>query len=226
MKELIFRIDKIIQLCTNKSVLHLGFIQHSHLYEKKIEDNTWLHKRISEVASYLIGIDYLKEDVEKIREKYNYECYYADVTKLEEFDYSGKFDVIVCGELIEHLYNPGLFLDGIKRFMDLNTILIITTPNPWSKRRLKLLRKNQIEKKWLNPEHFCWFSFQTLTQLLESKGFIEVEYSYFYEDVFSKKLQKGQLAKKIKMIKHKMRARFSKEHYYTGLFFVTKLSPH
>ena len=48
----------------------------------------------------------------------------------------------------------------------------------WSKNRLKLLNNNKLEDIWLNKEHHCWFSFQTLTQFLEKKGFSEVNYSY------------------------------------------------
>lgn len=31
----VFRKDKIVELCTGKRVLHLGFIQHHDLYEKR-----------------------------------------------------------------------------------------------------------------------------------------------------------------------------------------------
>ena len=40
-----------------------------------------------------------------------------------------KFDVIVIGDLIEHLSNPGLMLYRIKKFCDERTKIIITTPN-------------------------------------------------------------------------------------------------
>jgi len=62
--------------------------------------------------------------------------------KLENVAIEQKFDIIVCGELIEHIENPGLMLDGIKRFMNDDRILIITTPNPCSK------KKNKTYSKW------------------------------------------------------------------------------
>lgn len=80
----VFRKDKIVELCTGKRGLHLGFIQHHDLYEKKISEGDWLHEKINSVASYLVGVDYLQDDVAVIREKYGYEVYFADVTNIED----------------------------------------------------------------------------------------------------------------------------------------------
>ncbi len=40
-----------------------------------------------------------------------------------------KFDVIFCGEVIEHLFSPDKLIDEIKELMDENSILILSTPN-------------------------------------------------------------------------------------------------
>ncbi len=103
MKELIFRKDKIIELCKGQEVLHLGFIQHSNLYKRLIEEDRWLHEKLNKVASKLIGFDYLESDVLTLSKIFGYEAYYCDVTKLDKLKYDYEFDVIVCGELIEHL---------------------------------------------------------------------------------------------------------------------------
>jgi len=39
MKDLIFRKDKIVELCEDKSVLHLGCIQHANLWRQKPKEN-------------------------------------------------------------------------------------------------------------------------------------------------------------------------------------------
>lgn len=214
------RKEKIVELCTNKSVLHLGFIQHSHLYEKLIADKNWLHEKINTVAANLVGIDYLGEDVNIIRAKYNYECYYGDVTKLDRLSLDKKFDVIICGELIEHVENAGLMLDGIKKFMYPNSILIITTPNPWSRSRIKLISDGVLEDEWLNKEHTCWYSFGTLKQLLARKGFSEIKYGYYNEKVHNDKT--NILIKKLRSLYRKINP--VKEYYANGLFFITKMN--
>jgi len=137
MKKPVFRVDELMRLCTNKSVLHLGYVHHSNEYEEVIKNGQWAHANIAKVASSVCGIDYLAKEVEIIREKFGYEGYFGDVTRLEEVKLDRKFDVIVCGELIEHITNPGLMLDGIKRFMHKDSILILTTPNPWGRNFIK-----------------------------------------------------------------------------------------
>jgi len=217
----IFRKDEIIKICRNKNVLHLGFIQHSYLYNELIQSGKWLHEKINKVSKKLVGFDFLKEEIKIIKKKYNYECYYADVTKLEYVDYDEKFDVIICGELIEHLDNPGLMLNGIKRFMHRDSLLIITTPNPWSKKRLSLIRKGIPESEWLNKEHICWFSYQTLKQLLERYNYVEVKYGYYhYETIEDFKFFKIDFLNKLKKIKDSI---FLKDINKNGLFFIAKL---
>lgn len=220
MKRL-YRKDKIIELCKNKSVLHLGFIQHANLYKKLIVKGDWLHGMIAPVANHLIGIDYLEKEVQEIHATLNYECYCADVTKVDSLpELQEKFDVIVCGELIEHLVNPGLMLDFCRRFMHKNTKLIITTPNPWSKARVRLINKGILEKDWLNSEHTCWFTYQTLTQLLEGKGFIEDNYAYYLGESALKPKYQSSVLNFIRWVLFELRLKFTHEHMQDGLFFV------
>jgi len=223
MKEKIYRKDKIIELCRNKTVLHLGFIQHSHLYQNLIKEGKWLHQKIAQVSSSLVGFDYLEKDVDYIRDNLKYECYFADVTDLETLSYQKTFDVVVCGELIEHISNPGLMLEGIKRFMHKDSILIITTPSPWSKNRLNLIKRKHYELEWLNPEHICWFSFQTLKQILDRYGYSELSYNYYFGEQNNERnsLFNSRILNGLKTLKDQIFV--TPEVYYTGLFFITKL---
>lgn len=223
MKNKVYRKDEIVKLCKDKSVLHLGFIQHD-LYEQKILGNDWLHSKIANVAATLVGFDYLADNVEKIRQKYGYECYFANVMELENVELKQKFDVIVCGELIEHIENPGLMLDGIKRFMHSDSIVIITSPNPWSKHRIKLIQSGILENKWLNKEHVCWYSFETLKQLLERKGFQEVNYTYYYSE--NKDIENNadfSIFNQLRKIKRYLVNYNMPIYLYDGLFFTAKI---
>ena len=224
MRNVIFRKDKIVELCRGKVVLHLGCVQHSGLWRKKLREDDWLHKKIAEVAKELVGFDYLKSEVEAIRKELGYECYFANVMNLEDVKLDKKFDVIVCGELIEHLENPGLMLDGIKRFMHKDSVLVITTPNPWSLNRLKLIKRGILEDKWLNKEHVAWYSYQTLKQLLERKGYEEVFYDYYYGENRND-LYRGTngILGKLKLLKRMFYLCRTKKKNYDGLFFVSKI---
>jgi SAM-dependent methyltransferase len=222
MKNHLFRLDEILKLCRNKSVLHLGYVQHSHLYDKLISEGSWVHSNIANVASEIAGIDYLEDDVKIIREKYNYEGYAGDANHLENVKLDRTFDVIVCGELIEHITNPGLMLDGVKRFMHPGSILIVTTPNKWSSYYFQLSRKKTNEESWINPEHSCWYSHFTLKNTLGKHGFAEVRYDYYFG--FETKQRYLIVSSGIRgffgRLKRKWLMTFTRQQNQLGLFFV------
>jgi SAM-dependent methyltransferase len=49
--------------------------------------------------------------------------------KLTDIYRDKKFDVIFCGEVIEHLFSPDEILDEIKKLMKKDSIFILSTPN-------------------------------------------------------------------------------------------------
>lgn len=224
--KLIFRKDKIVELCKNKSVLHLGFIQHAYKYEEMIKKDEWLHEKINKVAQELVGFDYLPDIVNLMKNRYKYEAYCFDVCRLQEITFHKKFDVVVCGELIEHVSNPGLMLDGIKKLMKDNSVLIITTPNPWANQRLRLLKKNILEDKWLNKEHVCWYSPQTLKQLLYRHNYEVIQASFYLAESKDKFIaQNHPVLKELIFIKRAIRPLFRPSIYFDGLFFLAKKKP-
>jgi hypothetical protein len=225
MAEIIFRKQKIVELCKEKTVLHLGFLEHE-LWTKKEAAQDWLHAQINKVAKELVGLDYLEEEIQKVKQKYDYEVYQADVTKLEDLKLEKKFDVLVCGELIEHIENPGLMLDGIKKFMHQDSILIITSPNPWRTKWVENMQKGVLEEKWLNKEHVAWYSFQTLKQLLTRKGFAEIYYGYYYSELVMKVVKGSGLLFGLRKIKSWLWGYYleakKRPESYEGLFFIAK----
>jgi 2-polyprenyl-3-methyl-5-hydroxy-6-metoxy-1,4-benzoquinol methylase len=46
---------------------------------------------------------------------------------LDHFD--GPFDLVFCGELIEHLFNPDALLDDVRALMASDGVLLLSTPN-------------------------------------------------------------------------------------------------
>ncbi len=115
-------------------------------------------------------------------------------------------------------------LEGIKRFMHENSLLIITTPNPWSKNRLKLIKKGVDESKWVNPEHTCWYSFQTLKQLLGRYNYYEDYYDYFHGQTMDDFNQTFKISffNWLKKVKDSLIT--IPDINYNGLFFIAKLT--
>ncbi|MCK4327421.1 MAG: class I SAM-dependent methyltransferase [Candidatus Diapherotrites archaeon] len=164
------RVKKILEeIGENDSVLDVGCVQHS---ASKESDFNWLHKRIYDITPKVIGIDYLKSEVKKLQNK-GYNIKYMDAEKLK---LSEKFDVIIAGELIEHLSNPGLFFKGVKNNLKKDGKLILTTPNPFT---IHWFLHALVDHNFhCNTDHMCWFCERTLLQLLRRNGFnvTKVEY--------------------------------------------------
>lgn len=76
-------------------------------------------------------------------------------------------DLIVCGEVIEHLSNPGHFLARLKTQFA-GVPVLITVPNAFSTVGLKSLQAG-VEN--CNRDHVCWYSYRTLRTLLERAGY-------------------------------------------------------
>lgn len=74
----------------------------------------------------------------------------------------GDYDIVVAGEILEHLSNPGMFLDNLKRY---SCPIIITVPNAFSHNSGRTGTEN------VNPEHVAWYSFNTLKALVERHGY-------------------------------------------------------
>lgn len=73
-----------------------------------------------------VGCDYYKKINKKIA---RYVSIDLNSDKLDKRFKDQKFDVVFCGEVIEHLFSPDDLLDEIKKIMHKDSILILSTPN-------------------------------------------------------------------------------------------------
>lgn len=97
---------------------------------------------------------------------------------------SNTYDVIILGEVIEHVLSPDQILNEAKRMLKKKGILIITTPNLAAlTRRIKLLvgvNPNIDVSLEDSSGHIRYYTFSSLTKLLSNYNFkIEKEDSDF-----------------------------------------------
>jgi cyclopropane fatty-acyl-phospholipid synthase-like methyltransferase len=175
------RVDLIKQMCSGKRVLHLGCTNYPYT-DDAIEGELLLHFDLEKVASEVWGIDADREGIEILERHGSKNIVQGDLEHLEDCDLDGTFDVIVAGEVIEHINNPGLFLTGIKRFMTGDTQLILTTVNAYCAMRFFYYgargRRGLAEP--VHPDHIAYYSYSTLKLLVERHGF-EMTNFYFYD---------------------------------------------
>ncbi len=175
-----------------KDVLDVGCVDHD--LKRKHKSRIWVHDFLKEHAKSVSGIDILKSAVESLNKQgYDVTCQNA-----ESFSFKKKFDVIFAGELVEHLSNPGLFLERCKKHLRKDGLLILTTPNAFC-----AFRWFEMVYKYTNDphgskarEHTVWFAPEVMTVLLERSGFIVKKYKYAYypflrKDPLRRKIVKG-----------------------------------
>jgi 2-polyprenyl-3-methyl-5-hydroxy-6-metoxy-1,4-benzoquinol methylase len=76
-------------------------------------------------------------------------------------------DVIVCGEVLEHLSNPGWFLTRLRK-QYAGVPVLITVPNAFAEAGKSWLKKGYEN---VNKDHVAWYSPKTLSVLLERAGY-------------------------------------------------------
>jgi hypothetical protein len=140
------RIEYILAACDGKCVLDIGA-------------SGALAEGIRRVASGYWGIDHPSNNNGKPR----INVFFIDLDKMPTMLPNGRgIEVIVCGEVIEHLSNPGKFLDALRTIHPAAT-LIVTVPNAFSAAAQRHLGRG-IEN--VNRDHVAWYSPKTLEVLL------------------------------------------------------------
>lgn len=164
----------------NKDVLDIGCC--NFCYFSGIEKMHYnLHDNLKNYCKTLKGIDISEEGVKFLREK----GYNVEVGNAENFNLNQKFDVIIAGELIEHLSNFQGFFDSVKRHLKENGLLILTTPNMFYFKEILFLILRGYPA--INPEHTCWFDEIALRQLLNRFSFSIEKIMYTTEISYAKK---------------------------------------
>ncbi|KPL24179.1 MAG: hypothetical protein AMJ75_04295 [Phycisphaerae bacterium SM1_79] len=165
------RVELVQSYCEEKNVLHLGCVGSLESFDKGYS----LHQKISEVAARVIGVDADEQAIEYLRPKGIQDLVCADVQApgaLKIPEIKEPVDVVVAGELLEHLPNPGLCLENIAGVMDRQSILLVTVPNAFSLRNFFLVLLRNRER--IRADHNYYFSYTTIKRLLTSSGFMIV----------------------------------------------------
>lgn len=175
------RVEFIKKACAGKKVLHLGCTNYPYT-EDAIKHDMLLHFELEKVCGELYGFDYDQKGIDVLEAKGVKNLYRADLENLADVNLDEKFDVIIAGEIIEHLSNPGLFLRGIQRFMKSETDLIITTINAYCGFRFVVyaLRSRGGEREPVHPDHVAYYSYKTLSLVINRED-LDISDFYFYD---------------------------------------------
>ena len=129
------RLTYLAEAVRDKNVLHVGFGDHLEVLDAKRRDDLWLHDRLCRTARRCVGIDIDESVVAAARDRNVDDVYVFDLNHPDPGHpvLSQRFDVVVLGEVLEHIDNPVEFLGGVQSlFGDGETELIVTVPNAWN----------------------------------------------------------------------------------------------
>jgi SAM-dependent methyltransferase len=169
---LVVRIDYLVGLSRGRRVIHVGFVD-TGCRSMQDRSDAWLHGHLDDVATSLVGID-VEEMGVKDAEAAGYEAYAADCRDPEALAALGiaPAQVVIAGEVIEHVDDPGAFLAGLHPLVAAGGQLIVTTPNAYGWFNvLASLARREIN----HPDHVMMFTWRTLTNLASRHGWEPVE---------------------------------------------------
>lgn len=139
-----------------------------------VADKNWPHNYLRHKAKEVYGVD-LDFDMSVFSDTRHYQA-----TSAEKFDFGDEvFDVVFAGDIIEHLSNPGLFLDCSKKGLKDEGKLIVSTPNCFS--LWNLASKLTRYEPPVNKDHTCYFNERTIRTLFDKNGWDITEILYLYD---------------------------------------------
>jgi 2-polyprenyl-3-methyl-5-hydroxy-6-metoxy-1,4-benzoquinol methylase len=160
------RDELLLDAVRGRRVLDVGCVDHS----PDSESSPWfLHRAITQAADECLGVDLHEEGIENLRSLgYNVLC--ADLTDPEgrrEIAERGPFDVIVAGEIIEHLETPTALFELAASCLAPDGRMLITTPNPYAPHRVVSGRRMTA---WENVDHLFYVFPSGLVELANRSG--------------------------------------------------------
>lgn len=178
------RLQRLKLLCAGKNVLDLGAMDET-AYRSKRGRGDWLHEELAKVAKQVVGIDNSPLVPESgLETAPNASIHRGDIMRLSDsWESLGKLnrfepDVVVAGELIEHLPNPLLFLQSISKNPRLRgKLLVITTPNATALHNCII---GLGSRESTHHDHLSILSYKTLCTLFHRAGYLSWEITPYY----------------------------------------------
>jgi 2-polyprenyl-3-methyl-5-hydroxy-6-metoxy-1,4-benzoquinol methylase len=171
-------------VCRGKIVLDLGAMDET-AYLSKRGTGMWLHEAIASVAAQVTGVDSSDQVPEGgLRTAPNAVIHRGDIMQLaswfEAHNPAPLPDVVVAGEVIEHVPNPLAFLRELRSIERLRgRKLVITTPNATAAHNVMIAL---LSRESTHHDHLCILSYKTLHTLFHRAGFTRWSVTPYYAD--------------------------------------------
>jgi SAM-dependent methyltransferase len=180
---LVHRSDPAITYATGRKTLHIGmggFIDDDRETEEVMNATSTqsLHSELNKVAASLTGMDVNPLAIEIMQRIVPGRYIIADVMSASQLDQfkNDRFEVIVFGDVIEHLDNFGGALRNLTTMLTAGGLIVISTANAFS---FGAFAKMLFRYESTHQEHTCHFSYLTLKRTLEMNGLRIVDFMFY-----------------------------------------------
>jgi 2-polyprenyl-3-methyl-5-hydroxy-6-metoxy-1,4-benzoquinol methylase len=179
---LVDRFSYLCALAQRRRVVHVGFVDAGCQLLNE-QSGAWLHEHLAGAAAELVGLDLDVAGVEDARRR-GYAAHAVDCRDIEAVRALGlePADLVVAGEVIEHLDDPGSFLDGLHALVAPGGLLVVTTPNAAGLVNAAALLGNYEVN---HPDHVVLFTCTTLDAMLTRHAWEPVEHAVYLQQVKS-----------------------------------------
>ena len=159
------RIGWLVRAAQGRSVVHVGFVDAGcWAYHDRFE--VWLHERLDAVAADLVGLDLDEQGVGYAVERgfavHAVDACDVDAVRALEL---GRADLVIAGEVIEHVHASGPFLESMHELVRPGGSLVVTTPN--ASGLLNAGAAALVSREVNHPDHVGLFSCFTLSNLMD-----------------------------------------------------------
>jgi SAM-dependent methyltransferase len=167
------RLAWIVQLCARVQgeVAHLGCADSPYTQEL-LASGRLLHTRLVRAAS-VTGFDVDPDALELLRRALPGERFVqADVAQGVPESERGRHQLVLAGEVLEHVPDAGSFLHGCRGLLAPGGSLCVTVPNACCP---KIGLRALGGRESVHPDHRAYYSPRTLSRTLRAAGFEPVE---------------------------------------------------
>lgn len=175
--------ERILDICSGQKVIHVGCVDWP-LTRERIRQGQLLHSRILEVSPRCIGIDVDYEGIVELESELGGDYLAFDIAHLSDLHAAfppelkqEQFDLIIVGDVIEHVPDAQSFLTGLRRLCaETGAQAIVTTPNALAVRSsINTLAGLEM----MHPDHTAIHSPRTLQTLLERAELRVIGWEYY-----------------------------------------------
>jgi SAM-dependent methyltransferase len=123
----------------------------------------------------VVGVDVDRDALERARERLGIVTLWADAEEGLPFD-DASFDVVVMGELLEHLADPAAAVENVRRVLRPGGAFVGSVPNAFRLKSRLAYARGRYPVDW-DPTHLQLFTPEALRRLLEGFAAVEIRFA-------------------------------------------------